>query len=68
MKSSRIGIKTAAQTAAVVAGVDLLAPTVVVTGRDSNWALKILGATGLSIPDVPETTGLVRSKLGNCSA
>ncbi|HUV65739.1 MAG TPA: hypothetical protein VMW24_17720 [Sedimentisphaerales bacterium] len=44
------------------------ATTVVVSGRDSNWASKMLGAAGLSVPDVPEATGLVRSKLGNRSA
>ncbi|MHC4357172.1 MAG: hypothetical protein ACYS0H_31140, partial [Planctomycetota bacterium] len=115
-------IKTAAQTAAVVAGADLLAPTVyargrtpevaivsnptdslaaeqpvrwavsrlqdrlesrgvsvelhtslyqvtpgaitvVVAGRGSNRARRMLGAAGLSVPDVPEAIGLVRSKL-----
>ena len=125
--SRRDFIKTAAQTAAVVAGADLLAPpvtaqgraprvaivpdptdtlsregpvrwaieqlqarlkarevsvelhssldqvspraiTVVVTGRDSNWARSMLGAAGLSVPNVPEALGLIRSTLGNRSA
>jgi len=119
-------IKTAAQTAAVVAGADLLAPTiyaqgrarkvaivsdpkdslaaeqpvrwaveqlqdrlknkdisvdlysaldeiprgaitVVVAGRDSNWARAMLAAAGLNVPDVPEATGLVRWRLGKRS-
>ncbi|MHC4681545.1 MAG: hypothetical protein ACYTEK_22935, partial [Planctomycetota bacterium] len=49
---------------------DQVAPAttcVVAAGRDSRWARTVLGAAGLSIPDVPEATGLVRGKLGGRS-
>ena len=49
---------------------DQVAPAAVciaVAGRDSTWARTILGAAGLSVPDVPEATGLVRGTLGGRS-
>ena len=40
---------------------------VVAAGRDTTWASAILADAGLSVPDVPEATGLVRGKLGGRS-
>ncbi len=52
--------------AQLYASLDQVSPEAVcvaVAGRDSTWARTIVGAAGLSLPGVPEATGLVRGKL-----